>query len=84
MSVMTGLSGNEIYCLHLKGFKPGELVVGNSVYSLGFVGGLGAGLQTVFGGEVSQITTVIHEGRRQSYQRMAQRSSNAEGQALRA
>ena len=34
MPVMTGLSGNEIYCLHLKGLSPGELVVGNSVYSL--------------------------------------------------
>ena len=39
MSIMTGLSGNEMYCLHLKGLSPGELVVGNSVYSLGFVGG---------------------------------------------
>jgi uncharacterized protein YbjQ (UPF0145 family) len=70
MSVMTGLSGNEIYCLHLKGFKPGELVVGNSVYSLGFLGSLGAGLQTVFGGEVTQITSIIHDGRKQSYERM--------------
>ena len=40
MSIMTGLSGNEMYCLHLKGLGPGELVVGNSVYSLGFVGGI--------------------------------------------
>ena len=39
MPVMTGLSGNEMYCLNLKGLSPGELVVGNSVYSLGFVGG---------------------------------------------
>ena len=46
MSIMTGLSGNEMYCLHLKGLSPGELVIGNSVYSLGFVGGIGAGLKT--------------------------------------
>ena len=25
MSIMTGLSGNEIYCLHLKGLSPGNL-----------------------------------------------------------
>ena len=59
MSVMTGLSGNEMYCLHLKGLSPGELVVGNSVYSLGFVGGIGAGLKSAFGGEVTQITQTM-------------------------
>jgi uncharacterized protein YbjQ (UPF0145 family) len=79
MSVMTGLSGNEIYCLNLKGFKPGELVVGNSVYSMGFLGSMGAGLQTVFGGEVTQITSVIHEGRKQSYDRMAQEAQQRGG-----
>ena len=26
MAVMTGLSGNEMYCLHLKGIAPGDLV----------------------------------------------------------
>jgi uncharacterized protein YbjQ (UPF0145 family) len=70
MPVMTGLSGNEIYCLHLKGLSPGELVVGNSVYSLGVVGGIGAGLKAAFGGEVTQITSIVHEGRQQSYARM--------------
>ena len=25
MAIMTGLSGNEMFCLHLKGFAPGEL-----------------------------------------------------------
>jgi len=70
MAVMTGLSGNEIYCLHLKGMKPGNLVIGNSVYSLGFVGSLGAGFKNMVGGEVSQITQIIHEGRAQSYDRL--------------
>ena len=63
MSIMTGLSGNEIYCLAQKGIGPGELIIGNSVYSLGFVGGIGAGLKAAFGGEVTQITQIIHEGR---------------------
>ncbi len=69
---MTGLSGNEIYCLNLKGLRPGELVVGNSVHSLGFLGGIGAGLQGMIGGEVSQVTEIINDGRRQSLQRMHQ------------
>jgi uncharacterized protein YbjQ (UPF0145 family) len=72
MPIMTGLSGNEIYCLNLKGLNPGEIVIGNSVLSLGLIGGIGAGLQTLFGGEVSQVTAAIGEGRFQSYKRMVQ------------
>jgi uncharacterized protein YbjQ (UPF0145 family) len=70
MPVMTGLSGNEMYCLHLKGLLPGELVVGNSVYSLGFVGSMGAGIRNMVGGEVTQVTQIIHEGRTQAFSRM--------------
>ena len=70
MAILTGLSGNEMFCLHLKGFEPGELVIGNSVYSLGFVGSLGAGFQTIAGGEVEQVTRVIHDGRAKALGRM--------------
>ncbi|MBV9866184.1 MAG: heavy metal-binding domain-containing protein [Abitibacteriaceae bacterium] len=79
MAVMTGLSGNEMYCLHLKGLKPGDLVIGNSVYSLGFLGSLGAVGQTLFGGEVTQITNVIHDGRQESYRRMVQEAQQRGG-----
>ena len=82
MSIMTGLSGNEMYCLHLKGLSPGELVVGNSVYSLGFVGGIGAGLKIAFGGEVTQITQIIHEGRQQSYARMVEEAQQRGGAGI--
>ena len=47
MPTMTSLSGNEIYCLHLKGYRAGEIVVGNSVYSLGVISGVGAGLRNI-------------------------------------
>src|SRR5947209_8580052 len=79
MPVITGLSGNEIYCLHLKGYSPGNVVVGNSVYSLGFVGGLSAGFKSVAGGEVSEITQIIHEGRLQSYSRMVKEAEQHGG-----
>ena len=82
MPAMTGFSGNEIYCLRLKGMTPGELVVGNSVYSLGFVGSLGAALNNVMGGEVSQITEVIHEGRQQAFQRMVQEAESQGGAGI--
>src|SRR5690242_14053148 len=70
MPVMTGLSGNEIYCLHLKNLAPGELVIGNSVFSMGLIGSLGAVGRGLLGGEVPQITSVIHEGRLEAYKRM--------------
>src|SRR5438132_436016 len=63
MAVMTGLSGNEMYCLHLKGLSPGDLVIGNSVFSMGVFGSLAAAGRNLLGGEVTQITQIIHEGR---------------------
>ena len=70
MAIMTGLSGNEMYCLHKKGLSPGDMVIGNSVYSVGFIGSIGSGLNTLAGGEVTQMTSIIHDGRLSSYNRM--------------
>jgi uncharacterized protein YbjQ (UPF0145 family) len=67
---ISGLSGNEIYCMHLKGFAPVGIVVGNSVRSMGFIGGLTSGVRGVIGGEIPQITEIIHEGRQNAYDRM--------------
>lgn len=82
MAIATGLSGNEMYCLHLKGFTPGELVVGNSVYSMGFVGSLGAGLQTMAGGEVTPVTNMIHEGRARAFERMRHEAETHSGAGI--
>ncbi len=68
--VISGLSGNEIFCLNKKGFVPGNLIIGNSVYSLGFVGSLGSSLKTMVGGEVTQLTSLIAEGREQALGRL--------------
>jgi uncharacterized protein YbjQ (UPF0145 family) len=68
--MLTGLSGNEIYCLAQKGWAPGNIVVGNSVYSLGFLGGLTSGLRTLAGGEVENITTLISDGRHAAIKRL--------------
>ena len=72
--LMTGLSGNEIYCLRLKGLEASELLIGNSVHSMGFLGGIGAKWSGLVGGEVQQVTNVIADGRRQSYQRLMEES----------
>lgn len=82
MGVMTGLSGNEMYCMHLKGYTPGGMVIGNSVYSMGFVGGIGAGLRSALGGEVTQVTGIIHEGRLESYRRMVKEATELGGAGI--
>ena len=79
MAVMTGLSGNEIYCLHLKGMRPGDLVIGNSVFSMGVLGGLGAIGRGIIGGEVTQVTGIIHEGRQEAFKRMISEASHHGG-----
>jgi len=71
-TVFTGLSGNELYCLNLVGYKPGNLVVGDSVYALGFIGGLASGIRTTVGGEIRQFTNMISDGRKLSIQRLEQ------------
>lgn len=68
--MMTGLSGNEIYCLAQKGWAPGNIVVGNSVYSLGVVRGFTSGLRTLAGGEVESITHLISDGRHAAINRL--------------
>lgn len=78
MAVNTGFSGNEIYCLAKKGMEPGELVIGNSVWSMGFFGTLGSGIKTLTGGEVEQVTQVVHDGRKAALDRM-QAWSDLEG-----
>lgn len=70
MPVMTGLSGNEMFCLAKKGLEPGELLVGNSVWSMGFGGAISAGFKTLAGGEVHEVTDIIHQGRQASFDRM--------------
>lgn len=69
---ISGMSGNEIFCLSQKGLEPGEIVVGNSVYSLGLSGALGAMGRSFAGGEITQITDLISEGRHQAIMRMEQ------------
>ncbi len=68
MPLMTGLSGNEMYCLHLKGLTARR--AGDRQQRL-FDGlrrrASAPACNSLFGGEVTQITNIIHEGRQQSY-----------------
>ncbi len=66
------LSGNEIFCLQLKGLFPAEIVVGNSVRSLGLAGAIGSSFRSLAGGEVENITSLISEGRHAAIARLVE------------
>jgi uncharacterized protein YbjQ (UPF0145 family) len=79
---VTGLSGNEIFCLNKIGMTPGQLCVGNSVVALGVFGGIGAGLSTLSGGEVAEITNLVHDGRKKAFDRMMEEARRYGGVGL--
>jgi len=79
---LTGLSGNEIYCLSRKGWTPGNVVVGNSVHSLGVVRGIGAGLTRLAGGEIDSITEMISDGRHAAINRIEREAREGGAQGL--
>jgi len=78
-SKMSGLSGNEMYCVDLLGFSPGNILVGNSVFSMGLIGSVGSSLRTIAGGEIKQFTNMIAEGRRLSLERFEKELEENEG-----
>lgn len=61
---------------------PGDLVIGNSVFSMGIIGSIGSGLKTLAGGEVEQVTSMIHEGREASFQRMMGEATQRGGSGI--
>jgi uncharacterized protein YbjQ (UPF0145 family) len=67
---ISGLSGNEMYCLALKGFSAGEIAVGNSVVSMGLSGAIGTVGSSITGGEIRPVTEMISSGRHAAIQRM--------------
>jgi len=69
---VSALSGNDLYCLTLKGIDPGDLAVGNSVRSLGVGGSLRSSFGSLAGGEIADITRLISEGRHAAMSRMTE------------
>jgi uncharacterized protein YbjQ (UPF0145 family) len=67
---LTALSGNEIYCMRLKGLTPCGVVIGNSIQSMGLLGGVRSAFRGVVGGEISDVTEMIQAGRVAAFRRM--------------
>src|SRR5689334_6595765 len=80
--IASGFSGNEMYCLAEKGWVPGSIVVGNSVQSLGFVGGISSGLRTIAGGEIDNLTQLISEGRHAAIERLEKEATDQDAHGV--
>ena len=79
---VTGFSGNEIYCLNKLGFSAGQLCLGNNVVALGVARGIGSALSNLAGGEVTEITEIVHVGRKNAYDRMVHEAMQYHGIGL--
>lgn len=78
---ISAMSGNELYCLHLKGFSVGGIVVGNSVCSLDLNEAMRGWSRGFTGGEIQGISGLISEGRHVALARLEKiaRESGAVG-----
>jgi uncharacterized protein YbjQ (UPF0145 family) len=56
--------------MRLKGLVPSGVLIGNSIQSLGFLGGVRSALYGIVGGEIPDVTRMIHEGRAAAYARL--------------
>src|SRR5207245_1225273 len=57
------LTGEELWNLTQMGYAPLRLVLGTSVYALGFAGGISAMFRSLSRGEVSEVTRLAYEAR---------------------
>jgi uncharacterized protein YbjQ (UPF0145 family) len=61
--VTSELTGEELWNLTKLGYGPLRLLLGTSVYSLGFTGGIGAFFKGLSRGEVNSMTELIYKAR---------------------
>jgi uncharacterized protein YbjQ (UPF0145 family) len=66
------LTNEEAWNLANLGYLPIRLVLGVSVYSLGFVGGITAAFKSFARGEINEMTTLIYEARENALDHIAQ------------
>ena len=68
------MTAEETWNVAKLGYAPLKLVLGTSIYSLGLVGGLKAGLKNFVKGEISELTNMIYGAREQSINRLTQQA----------
>jgi uncharacterized protein YbjQ (UPF0145 family) len=61
--VTSDLTGSELWAMSSLGYAPVKLLISASIYSLGVAGGFISALKAFSKGEISDLTTLIHEAR---------------------
>ena len=61
------------------GYLPGDLIIGNSIFSMGAIGSLRSGVRTFVGGEIVTITNMIAEGRQISFDKFKEELKSKTG-----
>lgn len=56
--------------MRLKGLAPSGVLIGNSIQSMGFLGGVRSAFRGIVGGEIPDVTAMIHAGREAAFARM--------------
>jgi len=64
--ITSDLTNQEMWNMIHLGYMPLKLVLGVSVYSLGFVGGITSAFKSFVRGEINELTTLIYEAREQA------------------
>ncbi len=64
------LSGQEFWLIRDQGYIPVALVMGNSVFSMGIVGGLATALRGLARGELTEYTQLMYDARQLAMSRM--------------
>jgi uncharacterized protein YbjQ (UPF0145 family) len=76
--ITSDLTNEEMWNIVSMGYVPIQLVLGVSVYSLGFVGGITSAFKALGRGEISELTTLIYEARENAIARIAQDAAACE------
>jgi uncharacterized protein YbjQ (UPF0145 family) len=61
--VTSDLTGEELWAMSSLGYAPVKLLISASIYSLGMAGGIKAAFKAFTKGEISDLTTLIHDAR---------------------
>ena len=68
--ITSDLTCEEMWNVIHMGYMPVQLVLGVSVYSLGFVGGIVSGFRSLVRGEIEQMSTLLYEARDNAIRRI--------------
>ena len=61
--VTSNMTNIEMWSMHNLGYMPIKLLLGTSVYSLGFIGGISSFLKSFVKGEINELTRLIYNAR---------------------